>query len=338
MAVKYGKRATIDDVARSAGVSVSSVSRVVSHHPDVSDRMRKRVHHAIEQLNYTPDYAAQSLRSGSTKTIALLARDISNPIFSEIAKGAEAEARQSGYTIAILDSNEDSQIEAGNVLTMRRRRVDAYLVSFVDSKYPDTIEQLKSASAAVVMLDRTSPKSLPASEVLTDHYSGVRSAVNHLIEIGRAHDVAFIGGRKNSRATSERIRALQDGLAVANIPLRRELIRAESWNESYCREMALEIIHGEAGVSAIICGGTQSTVGVVSALSNVSRKDAPPIISCDMLSLLFSTPYPIGVVKRNSYTIGKLAIRLALESIQGLPEKTVIVPTFYCRRDEIETW
>jgi len=99
-----GARAGIRQVAEQAGVAISSVSRVLSNHPDVSDTMRMRVREAVAQLNYEPDILAQSLRRGSTWTIGFVISNIANPLFAEIAIGAELALQKAGYSVLIANS------------------------------------------------------------------------------------------------------------------------------------------------------------------------------------------------------------------------------------------
>ena len=124
-----GVPSTIRDVANLAGVALSSVSRVLSDHPDVSPKMRKKVKDAAKQLDYQPDLLAQSLRSGSTRTVGFVLRDISNPLFAVIARRCEQELRSLGYSMILVNSDGDAEIEAENLSLLRRRRVDGIIVS-----------------------------------------------------------------------------------------------------------------------------------------------------------------------------------------------------------------
>jgi LacI family transcriptional regulator len=99
--VRHG-RITIHHVAKKAGVAISSVSRVLSNHADVSEDMRLKVEKAVAELGYEPDYLAQSLRKGATQTIGFMIRDITNPLFSIVAQSAEFELHKAGYSIILI--------------------------------------------------------------------------------------------------------------------------------------------------------------------------------------------------------------------------------------------
>jgi LacI family transcriptional regulator len=119
--------ATMEDVARKAGVAISSVSRVLSGHPDVSARMAKKVEEATRALGYEPDILAQSMRSGETRTIGFIITDISNPLFAQVAQSCEQELRKMGYSMILMSSNGDEITESENFAVLRRRRVDGII-------------------------------------------------------------------------------------------------------------------------------------------------------------------------------------------------------------------
>ena len=113
------------EVADRAQVAMSSVSRVLSEHPDVSSAMRERVLAAVEELGYRPDLLAQGLRRGATHSVGFLVGDISNPLLAEMVKGAERRLREEGYSLLLSNSERDVEREAESVHLFSQRRVDA---------------------------------------------------------------------------------------------------------------------------------------------------------------------------------------------------------------------
>ncbi len=319
---------TLSDVAKAAGVAISSVSRALTGHPDVSDTMRAKVLEAADRLDYEPDFVAQSLRSGSTMTVALLARDISNPLFAQIARGAESASRDAGYSIMLVNSDGSAKIEADHVRNLRRRRVDGYLVSLVDEAASGTMEELNRTGAAIVLVDRESPQ-LQAAAVLSDHYHGMRAAVEQLVSSEAAERVGMITGGLNTRPTRERLRGLRDGLASASIELDRSLMRTHDWSEASARSATEELLALDDPPSAVIAGGAQSTVGVISVIARTSPKRRPALIVCDDVPLLGQVPFPLGVVSRDATLIGRTAAELLLEMLQGEPPRFVTLPTTF---------
>src|SRR5580698_9918271 len=104
-------RISMKEVAQRAGVAPSSISRVLSGHPNVSDVMRNRVTDAVAALGYEPDHLAQSLRRGATMTVGFVVGDISNPVLSENALGAETRLREAGYSMLLVNSMTDPQLD-----------------------------------------------------------------------------------------------------------------------------------------------------------------------------------------------------------------------------------
>src|SRR5215207_9859949 len=114
-------RASMREVAQLAGVAVSSVSRVVSGHPDVSPAMRERVMAAVERLGYEPDLLAQSMRSRTTQTVGFVVGDISNPLLAEITLGAETTLGGAGYSVLLTNSENDPSRDARHTRLLLQR-------------------------------------------------------------------------------------------------------------------------------------------------------------------------------------------------------------------------
>ena len=122
-------RASMRDVAARAGVAMSSVSRVLSEHPDVSPVMRERVRRAVDELEYKPDILAQSLRRRKTHTVGFVVGDISNQLFADIVKGAETTLRDAGYAMLLTNSEGDPDLDAAYVRLFEQRRTDGLILS-----------------------------------------------------------------------------------------------------------------------------------------------------------------------------------------------------------------
>jgi len=181
------------EVADSAGVAMSSVSRVLSGHPDVSPAMAERVMKAVAELDYEPDMLAQSLRRQATLTIGFVVGDISNPLFSEIVTGVESTLHANGYSMLLTNSLGDPGMEAAHIRLLSQRRVDGLVISVLDETHPETIARLRELEIPVVVLDRSLPEEISVSRVLSDHRNGMKAAVLHLLELGHRR-IGLIGG------------------------------------------------------------------------------------------------------------------------------------------------
>ena len=165
-------RLTMKEVAEVAGVAMSSVSRVLSGHPDVSPGMRARVMAAVDELRYRPNLLAQSLRSQQTLTVGFLVGDISNPLLSEMVKGAVTTLRQKGYTTILTDSDRDPELDAMHLGLFEQRRVDGLILSPSRENHPATLDALGRIRVPSVLIDRELPSSIVIDRVLWTIRSG----------------------------------------------------------------------------------------------------------------------------------------------------------------------
>ena len=167
---------TQGDVARRAGVSPRTVSNVVNKFPLVSDEVRQRVQHAIEELGYQPNSIAQSLRRGATDLIGFVASDLSDPFSAEIVAGAEFVLRPAGYALLVMSSNHDPATDAANVRHLNSRRVDSILVSPSREDDAGLLAALAEFDGPVIALESELRTPLPVDVVCADHRGGMRGA------------------------------------------------------------------------------------------------------------------------------------------------------------------
>src|SRR5213082_1578211 len=147
-------RSSMREVADLAGVAMSSVSRVLSGHPDVSPKMRERVLAAVDELGYKPDLLAQSLRRRETLSVGFVVGDISNPLVAEIVTGAESTLHANGYSMLLTNSLGDPQLEVAHIRLLARRRVDGLVISVLDESHQDALGALRELDIPIVVLDR----------------------------------------------------------------------------------------------------------------------------------------------------------------------------------------
>lgn len=325
------RQATMQDVAKRAGVALSSVSRALSNHPDVSPAMRKRVREAAKEFGYEPDLLAQSLRRGSTNTIGFVMRDIANPFFAEIACGAERVLRRGGYVMLLTNSDGHVDLEAEHTQVLRRRRVDGLILSLV-SESGRTIDLLRNTATPIVLLDREID-GVVAGAVLSDHYAGVRAAVEDLVAMGHRR-IALVTGSPSIRPTRERIRGLTDAMEARRLAVDRKLLILGSFDAAFARRETSALLDLADPPTAIVSGGVQSTLGVLEAMADrsvVAGEDVA-LVACDELHFFDVFHPPISVVARNPERIGAEAARLLLEMGAGGAARTVMIHTEYRRR------
>ena len=320
---------TIRDVAARAGVALSSVSRVMSGHPDVSPSMRSRVEEAVQALGYEPDLLAQSLRSGSTRTIGFIIRDISNPFYALVARACEQELRRNGYSMILMNSDGSVETELQNFLLLRRRRVDGVIASLVVEDSPYVKKIITSLRAPLVLLDRE-VKGLQASAVITDHFTGVYDATSHLIKAGHSN-IAFVTGAENVYTTRDRMRGYRKAFADAGKDVPENLLALGGFDAEYALTHTRSLMAKNPRPTALIAGGVGSTSGALRALNELGIQIGQDLafVALDEWPLFDVFTPQISSVYRDAKAIGGEAAHLLLEVLKGkVPRESVIETKF----------
>jgi len=323
---------TIRDVAALAGVAYSSVSRALSGHPDVSTVMRTRVERAAEELGYEADLLAQSLRRGSTRTVGFVLRDISNPLFANIARRCEQELRRAGYSMILMNSDGAADAESVNLTLMRRRRVDGVIVSLVSETSAPTRKALSMLRVPVVLLDRE-VDGFPAGKVLCDHYTGVRQAVEELLMRGHRR-VALITGKLDVRTSRERVRAYRDAFTAAGATVNDELLLAGGFDMDYAKNEVIRLFSRNPEPTALVTGGVGSTAGALRALRQLRREPGRDvaIVALDEWPMFDVFVPRLSSVARDSDEMGTASARLLMDMLGGADPRTVMIDTTFTPR------
>jgi LacI family transcriptional regulator len=318
-------RPVMKEVADRAGVALSSVSRVLNGHPDVSEVMRNRVIDAVAALGYEPDMLAQSLRTGATMTIGFLVGDISNPLMSQIALGAETKLRAAGYTTMLTNSINDPTLDVQHLRLFQQRRVDGLLLSLSDEADPAINAALERLEVPGVLVDRQLDGS-PFAAVLSDHASGIGAAVTKLVELGHTR-IGMVSGNPNVRPSRERASALRKTCRSASGV--SAVVKASAFSSEHGYRATLDMLRAVDAPTAVIAGSNQILVGVLRALHELELSVPGDIslITCDDIPLAeFLTP-PITTVSRDFAAMGHLAAELLLDQLAGGPARTEVLPT-----------
>ena len=176
------KRATLEDVARAAGVGAMTVSRTINGHPYVAEKTAKKVRAAIHRLGYRPNHAARVLTGQLSRSIGLIVPDISDSFFSVVSQAVQETARQSGYLVWLAASDEDPEIEAAQVGMMTNYPVDGILLVPSDSRN-GYLKMLASGTTPIVTIDR--PIEIATTDsVGVENRRGAQLALEHLIQHG----------------------------------------------------------------------------------------------------------------------------------------------------------
>lgn len=309
------QESNIYEIAREAGVSIATVSRVINHSSAVSEKSRKRVAEAIQKLNYVPSGTARSLSTSTSTDIGVVIPDINNPFFSLLLEGITRAADEEGYHIFLFNTGEQKEREHQILHSIREHRLRGIIVTPVSETDGETIEQLSSfedRGIPVVLLDREL-RSERFDRVVSADAQGAFRAVSQLIAVGHRR-IAIITGPEDSRPGRERLLGYRNALAAHSIAEEPELIRQGDFmvNEAYAQTRRLCAL--SAPPTAIFASNNMTTYGCLRAFNElglVTGRDIA-LIGFDDIDALSWLNYPVSVVNRDVPAMGEEAMRLLL--------------------------
>jgi LacI family transcriptional regulator len=326
------KRASMREVADLADVAISSVSRVLSGHPDVSADMRERVLDAVKQLEYEPDFLAQSLRRGATLSVGYVVGDISNPLIATITSGAESVLRQAGYSMLLMNSENDPELDAAHIRFFQARRVDGMILSLASERQQGTLDVLAQVDVPVIMVDRDVDAQLDASIVRNDHKAGMRAAVDHLLDLGHRRIVLITGGL-DLWPVRERIAGVTEAVKARGVP-DDTISLVGSLSAEHGERSTEQVLAMDPRPTAIIAGGNQVLAGCIRSLHRhgIRIPDDISLVTCDEVDLSELHTPPIASIARDTLRLGNIAAELLLERINGGEPRTMLLPTTFNAR------
>jgi LacI family transcriptional regulator len=315
-------RATMVTVARAAGVSLKTVSRVINREPGVRPDTIERVLAASAELHYERNDIAASLRHGVRSfTIGLVIEDVTNPFYSAIAQAVEESARERRSLLITASAREDPVRERELVTALLRRRVDALLVVPTGSDHRYILDGFDTK---IVFVDRP-PVKTKADTVLVENAAGARRAVDHLLAAGHER-IAFIGDDLRLYTARERLTGYRRALSKAGVQGDPALVSVANSTSDAARRSASKLLGlpREQRPTAVFSGNNRSTVGVLHALGSKRRSIA--LVGFDDFEL--ADLLGVTVVRTDPYRVGQLAAELAFARIDGDERKPqrVVVP------------
>lgn len=323
--------ATIREVAVKAGVAPSSVTRVLSGHPNVSVDLRDRVLAAVREVGYKPDLVAAGLRRGYTKTVGFIVNDILNPVIAQMIDVVESELRQAGYAVLLANSHGQSTNDVENVRLLQQRRVDALLASFSDDTNSDLAPALSAVPIPVVLLDREiEPQEF--NGVVSDHRMGAALLGDHLLSRGH-REIAIISGSLTAYPSRSRVSGLTEVLAKHGVTLRPEFCIAGRGSEEFGTQAVARLLDDPRPPTAIVIGNgnTGAIVGVMAELRarGVRVGEDIALAGGDDGPLLSLHSPGITAIARDVEDLARRAATLVLQRLEHkrLGAHTVILPT-----------
>jgi len=306
---------TIREVARAAGVSVATVSRVVNGTAVVRDETRHRVEAEVSRLRYSPNAAARSLITNRTSTIGVVLPDIWGEYFSEVIRGIDFSARQAGYHVLVSSSHSDVA-ETRDVLRTMHGRVDGVIVMSPHAP-PRALEGCLPPSLPVVFLNSAPGGALqPALNV--DNRGGARAMVTYLLGLGHRR-LAFVTGPASNFDASERRRGCRDALSAAGLPPEAGVEVEGDFSEESGHAAGEAIVRLSPRPTAIFAANDSMAIGVLFALrqAGVRVPDEIAVAGFDDIPIArFASP-PLSTVRLDIRTLGERALAWLLVELSG---------------------
>ncbi len=306
----------IREVARRAKVSLGTVSNVLNHPELVSEETRMRVQHTIDELGFVRNGSARHLRVGYTQSIGLVVLDVSNPFFTEVARGAEDAASERGYIVILCNSDNSPRKEMNYLRVLEEQRVAGILIVPIEDQ-ANYARPLRRSGTSLVLLDRVSHEANTCSVSVDDVYGG-ELAGRHLLELGHRR-IAYTHGPFTSAQYADRLSGLRRAVIEARLDPDRAIVplAAETDNAhagAACAEAFLQL---EDLPTAIFCGNDYLAMGVMYELAR--RQVAVPqevaLIGYDDIDLASMLAVPLTTIRQPKYDLGFAATDLLLDEI-----------------------
>jgi len=312
--------ASVKDVAVHAKVSIGTVSNVLNQPEKVSDATRERVQASIAALGFVRNESARHLRAGQSKTIGFVVLDVSNPFFTDVARGAERAARDAGSSVLIANSGEHGERELDYLDLFEEQRAQGVLIS-PGGDVAARLSALRDRGIPTVLVDSPSP-STDFSSVQTNDVAGGRIAVDHLLEAGRT-SIAFVGGPLKLHQVRDRLAGAR--MALSSADLGEDAIRVWETVAPTVEEgrrvgfLLAEIPPGDRP-DAVFAANDLLAIGLMQALLLERQLDIPgdiALIGYDDIGWAKSAVVPLSSVRQPSELIGETAARLLIEESLG---------------------
>ncbi|WP_249316665.1 LacI family DNA-binding transcriptional regulator [Bacillus sp. FJAT-50079] len=317
------------DIAKKAGVSVATVSYVLNNTRYVSPEKKESVLRAVKELNYVPNAAARGLRSKTSRTLGLILSDITNPFYPDLSKGSEDATREAGYSLIIVNTNEQEEKMHNASSLIREGKVDGLIVASALKHDKLLLEQLQKEGHHIVLAHR-SIAGLQMDTVATDNMNGAYDASRYLLSLGH-HKIAMFTGIDESIVNTERKNGFLKALNEYGVePI---LFNTRS-NYELAYNMASEFIKlpKNERPTAIFAINDVVAFGILDALQNNGLKvpDDLAIIGYDDIFIPGTRAIQLSSVRVPRYEIGYQAAKILIDRIEGKKSPSpieVILPT-----------
>ncbi|WEG08151.1 LacI family DNA-binding transcriptional regulator [Microbacterium horticulturae] len=325
---------TMNEVAKRAGVSMSTVSHVLNGTRHVNPNTRVRVEQAISELGYRQDPAARMLAGGRSGTIGLVISGLTNPYFGPLLHTIEQEVSDAGYVLVLGDSHDEHFMEQQTIDSLVSRRVDGLIVAPSAGFTGESAQRIAETGTPLVLIDRALP--VECDKVTPENREAVRTLTEHLIEHGHRR-IAVVTGLRGIDSTEERRQGYIDALAAHDLPIDPALMLDGQSDRLVAQSAVADLLRGSDRPTALLPLNNAMTIGAMRAMRDAKLGIPDDIALCAYDDFEWSDLFRPGLTAmgQDVARMGTEAVALLLRRIGGDSsefEHHVISPAFH-RRD-----
>lgn len=313
---KKHSRVTVIDIAREAGVSTQTVSRVVNNNRGVAEQTRKKVQEIIQNRNYRPSRAARSLASQRSLTIGLIIPSVANPYYPEIVHGVESIAAAEGYSVLLYNTERKPEREMKALELLEEYQVAGVLMGA--AALPDeTLVYLLARQQAAVIINRTLPDG-SAGRILVDYRTGIKQAVLYLVQCG-CRNIAYLSYEASRYYSNPmRMAGYEEGLSEAGLSLTKKIVIPTEQGIPGGYEATQRLISSYPHSDGIICYNDIVAIGALKACHEFRRSvpDTISIVGCDDILMAQYVSPALTSLRVSQYDLGLMAGKMLIDRIQ----------------------
>ncbi|WP_062047700.1 catabolite control protein A [Bacillus sp. JCM 19034] len=319
---------TIYDVAREAGVSMATVSRVVNGNPNVKPTTRKKVLEAIERLGYRPNAVARGLASKKTTTVGVIIPDISSIFFAELARGIEDIATMYKYNIILCNSDQNKEKEIHLINTLLEKQVDG--IVFMGSQITDEHVTEFKRSPVPIVLAATFDQGKEIPSVNVDYQQAAYDAITHLIDNGHKEIGMVSGALEDPVNGYQKFMGYRKAIEEAGLPFNENLVKIGDYTYDSGIEAMNHFLDTDQKPTAIFVATDEMALGVIHGAQDRGLKipEDVEIIGFDNTRLATMIRPTLSTVVQPIYDIGAVSMRLLTKYMnkEEVSDQTVVLP------------
>lgn len=326
---------TIYDIARLAGVSTATVSKVMNGTGKISEKTRKKILEISKQLNYEPSVVASALTGKKTYTLGLMVPDLGNPFFAELARNVEDRAHEHGFNVIICNTDNNAEKQLSYIRLMQQKSVDGIIVATgAASESGRTVMDAIGQKVPVALISREMP-SWPASAVLVDDFAGGYAASEYLLRLGHTR-IAVVAENFAIESSKERVRGYRKALEEAGVQSDDAYVRESDFSVEGGKKAAGELLDLAEPPTAIFACNDLLAIGVLQAARErgVPVPEKLSVVGFDNTILATVTDPPMTTIAQPIREMGCEVVDLIIREINDekhVKQRIVLLPELVVR-------